>query len=159
QVFDDELRVAERRLEASLSSKLRDAEATSRAGEALHRLEESHLAAIAKIDGDRARAIADADAGRLGAVQAELAGGLHSPALGQPPPRRPDGGLCERAAETMPRAPPRGGKPPPELLRNVLAATPLERTSRDMAPRAEPPPLDEGAARSKPGAPPAKPSK
>ncbi len=141
QALEGELQASERRLEASLSSKLRDAEASARAGEALHRVEEAHLAALAKIDAERARAAADADAVRLGAVQAELVGALHAAS---------DSEVMKAAASNMNLVSLLGGKSPAELLRDVLAGTPLERTSRDMAARAAPPPVDEGAVRGKP---------
>jgi hypothetical protein len=152
QALDDELRAAERRLGAGLAGKLRDAEASAKAGEALHRVEESHLAAVAKIEGERARAVAEADAVRLAAVQAELVGALHAAS---------DTEVMKAAASNMNLVSLLGGKSPAELLRNVLAGTPLERTARDMAARAEPPvagAVDEGGVRGKPAAP-SKPAK
>jgi hypothetical protein len=143
RVLEDELHAGERRLEASIASKVREADAGARAGEALHRVEEAHFAAVTKIDSERARAVAEADALRLGAIQAELVGALHAAA---------DSEVMKAAASNMNLVSLLSGRTPAELLRNVVMGTPLERTARDMTARAEPAPaVDEGAARAKPG--------
>jgi hypothetical protein len=147
--LEEELKAAERRTGAAATAKLREAEAGARASELSHRAEEAHAGALAKIEAERGRAAAEADAQRLGAIQPELVGALHAAA---------DSEVMKAAASNMNLVSLLGGKTPAELLKHVLAGTPLERTIREMAARAEaagpapgpaPGPIDEGATRGK----------
>lgn len=86
------------------------------------------MAKLAELDIARARAMAEAEALRLSAIQPELVGALHSAA---------DAEVMKAAATNMNLVSLLGGKSPQELLEHVLRGTPLERSTRDMRARSK----------------------
>lgn len=118
---------AERELStAAAARRLHEAEADARANEANYRVSESHRTALAAIEKDLARAIAEADAVRLAAIQKELVGALHAAA---------DAEVMKAAANNMNLVSLLGGKSPSELLSQLVRGTPLERTTEGMKTR------------------------
>ncbi len=115
--LDEEIRSADRRREAELERRRKE---TS--------VEEAHMAKVAELDIARARAMAEAEALRLSAIQPELVGALHSAA---------DAEVMKAAATNMNLVSLLGGKSPQELLEHVLRGTPLERSTRDMRARSK----------------------
>jgi len=115
--LDDELRANERRSEAALLRRQKEAE-----------IEQANRAKLVEIESARARAAAEAEAIRLAAIQPELVGALHSAA---------DAEVMKAAASNMNLVSLLGGKTPQELLEHVLKGTPLERSVRDMRARSE----------------------
>ncbi|MFN3200571.1 MAG: hypothetical protein ACE366_19385 [Bradymonadia bacterium] len=101
-----------------------DAEATRRR-EAAALEAESTRAALAR---ESAKAMAEADAIRLEAIQKELVGALHAAA---------DAEVMKAAAENMNLVALLGGKSPAELFSQLLKGTPLSRTPKDMSEREE----------------------
>ena len=90
-------------------------------------MEEAHYAAIAHIEQERARAIAEADAVKLQAIAPELVGALHAAA---------DSEVMKAAANNMNLVSLLGGKSPAELFQQLLSGTALSRTTRNMRGRA-----------------------
>jgi major vault protein len=113
--------------ESTAARKLHDADVASRAAELLHQPDEKHRAALAAIDKDVARSLAEADALRLAAIQSELVGALHAAA---------DSEVMKAAANNMNLVALLGGKSPSELLGQILRGTPLDRSVRSMKSRA-----------------------
>lgn len=124
--IEEELRVAERRSAAHRNRRLAEAENDAKANTAVFAVEEAHLAKVTALELDRARAVAEAEALRLRAIQPELIGALHSAA---------DAEVMKAAANNMNLVSLLGGKSPQELFEQVLKGTPLERTTRDMRAR------------------------
>ena len=84
------------------------------------------MEAVATIDQNRARAIAEADAVKLQAIQSELVGALHAAA---------DSEVMKAAANNMNLVALLGGKSPAEIFQQLLAGTALSRTTRNMRDR------------------------
>jgi hypothetical protein len=126
--LDDELRAADRRCEANVERRRKEAEGDAQANDVVYKVEEAHLAKVAALDLERARAVAEAEAVRLAAIQPELIGALHSAA---------DAEVMKAAATNMNLVSLLGGKTPQELFEHVLRGTPLERSARDMRARSE----------------------
>ncbi|MDF2697768.1 MAG: hypothetical protein K0S65_6151, partial [Labilithrix sp.] len=126
--LDGEIRSADRRGEAHAERRRKEAEANALANEVAYKVEEAHLAKVAELDLARARAVAEADALRLQAIQPELIGALHSAA---------DAEVMKAAASNMNLVSLLGGKSPQELFEHVLRGTPLERSTRDMRARSQ----------------------
>jgi hypothetical protein len=127
RVLEFEVRTEREMSEAAAARRLREAEAAARASELGHKVAESHLEAVARVDTERARAFAEADAIKLQAVQAELVGALHAAA---------DSEVMKAAANNMNLVALLGGRSPAEIFQQLLAGTPLARTVRDMRERA-----------------------
>jgi hypothetical protein len=127
-VLDEELRTVERRGEAQIERRRKEAEGDAKANEIVFKVEEAHAAKIAELDLARARALAEAEALRLKAIQPELVGALHSAA---------DSEVMKAAATNMNLVSLLGGRTPQELLEHVLRGTPLERSTRDMRTRSD----------------------
>lgn len=100
-----------------------EAEATRRREAAAIEAEQSRAA----LKQELAKAIAEADAVRLKAIQKELVGALHAAA---------DAEVMKAAAENMNLVSLLGGKSPAELFNQLLKGTPLARTAKDMRQRA-----------------------
>ncbi len=128
QKLAEELQAADQRATAQVERRLKEAEGDAKANAAVYAVEEAHLAKVAALDLERARATAEAEAVRLRAIQPELVGALHAAA---------DAEVMKAAAENMNLVSLLGGKSPSELLEHVLKGTPLERTTRDMRARSE----------------------
>jgi hypothetical protein len=126
--LDEELRAAERRGDAQVERRRKEAEGDAKANDTVYKVEEAHLAKMAELELARARALAEAEALRLKAIQPELVGALHSAA---------DSEVMKAAASNMNLVSLLGGKSPQELLEHVLKGTPLERSTRDMRVRSE----------------------
>jgi hypothetical protein len=124
--LDEEIKAADRRCEAQVERRRKEAEGDAKANEAVYRIEEAHLARVTELDLARARALAEAEALRLSAIQPELVGALHSAA---------DAEVMKAAASNMNLVSLLGGKSPQELFEHVLRGTPLERSTRDMRAR------------------------
>jgi len=124
--LDEEIRAADRRCEAQVERRRKEAEGDAKANDAVYQVEEAHLTKLAELELARARAIAEADAVRLRAIQPELIGALHSAA---------DAEVMKAAASNMNLVSLLGGKSPQELFEHVLRGTPLERSTRDMRAR------------------------
>lgn len=124
----EELEAAERRCEAQVDRRKKEAEGDALANEAIYRVEEAHLSKVAALELERARALAEAEAVRLQAVQPELVGALHAAA---------DAEVMKAAATNMNLVSLLGGKSPQELFEHLLSGTPLERTARDMRARSK----------------------
>jgi hypothetical protein len=124
----EELEAAERRCEAQVERRKKEAEGDARANEAVYAVEEAHLAKVAALELERARVLAEAEAIRLKAIQPELVGALHAAA---------DAEVMKAAATNMNLVSLLGGKSPQELFEHVLRGTPLERSTRDMRARSE----------------------
>lgn len=124
----EELEAAERRTAAQAERRKKEAEGDALASEAVYRVEEAHLAKVAALELERARALAEAEAIRLQAIQPELVGALHAAA---------DAEVMKAAAANMNLVSLLGGKSPQELFEHVLRGTPLERTTRDMRERSK----------------------
>ena len=93
-----------------------------------HGVDEAHRTALATLEKELARAIAEADAIRLQAIQKELVGALHTAA---------DAEVMKAAANNMNLVALLGGKSPAELLTQILRGTPLARTPDEMRSRAQ----------------------
>jgi hypothetical protein len=126
--LDEELRTVERRGEAQIERRRKEAEGDAKANEIVFKVEEAHAAKMAELDLARARALAEAEALRLRAIQPELVGALHSAA---------DSEVMKAAATNMNLVSLLGGRTPQELLEHVLRGTPLERSTRDMRARSD----------------------
>lgn len=126
--LDFEIRSEKDLAESNASKRVREAEGEARASELRCRVVETHRGALAVIDQATARAIAEADAVRLGAIQRELVAALHGAA---------DSEVMKAAASNMNLVSLLGGKSPAELLRNVVRGTPLERTVDGMRARSD----------------------
>ncbi|MCA9694331.1 MAG: hypothetical protein R3A51_10750 [Nannocystaceae bacterium] len=113
-------------VDARVVSKLKEAEADSKAAQLQNAVSEAHDRAVAEIEHRTAEVYAEADAKRLKAIEAELVGALHAAA---------DSEVMKAAAENMNLVALLGGKTPGELFAQVLKGTPLERTSRSMSDR------------------------
>jgi hypothetical protein len=87
---------------------------------------ESHRSALATIEKELARALAEADAVRLAAIQKELVGALHTAA---------DAEVMKAAANNMNLVALLGGKSPAEILSQLVRGTPLERSTDSMRSR------------------------
>jgi major vault protein len=124
--LDEEIRSADRRCEALVERRRKEAEGDATASEAVYKVEEAHLSKVTELDLARAQALAEAEALRLRAIQPELVGALHSAA---------DAEVMKAAATNMNLVSLLGGKSPQELLENLLRGTPLERSTRDMRAR------------------------
>ncbi len=120
--LDEELRAAERRSEALVERRRKEAQAS----DLTYKVEEAHLAKVTELDLTRARALAEAEAVRLAAIQPELVGALHSAA---------DAEVMKAAASNMNLVSLLSGKSPQELFEHVLRGTPLDRSTRDMRSR------------------------
>ncbi|MFO0603691.1 MAG: hypothetical protein U0324_10985 [Polyangiales bacterium] len=127
RVLEFEVRTEREMAEAAAARRVLEAEASARAAELAHKVEESHLEAVARVEAERARALAEADAVKLQAVQAELVGALHAAA---------DSEVMKAAANNMNLVALLGGRSPAELFEQLLKGTPLARTARDMRERA-----------------------
>jgi len=114
--------------EAEAARRLQEADTKAKAAEMLHQTEARHRSHLAKIEADLARAIAEADAVKLQAIQRELVGALHAAA---------DSEVMKAAANNMNLVSLLGGKSPAELFSNLVKGTPLERTVRGMQNRSE----------------------
>jgi len=123
---DEQVRADQQLSEAAAVRTLRDADAASKADELHHKVTEAHRAGLAKIEKDLARALAEADAVRLAAIQKELVGALHAAA---------DAEVMKAAANNMNLVALLGGKSPAELLAQILRGTPLERSTDSMRAR------------------------
>ena len=135
----EEQLIAERELtDAAAARRFKEAEADARANEVHYRVTETHRAALAAIEKDLARAIADADAVRLAAIQKELVGALHAAA---------DAEVMKAAANNMNLVSLLGGKSPAELLAQLVRGTPLERSVDSMKSRRD----DNGAPETQSG--------
>jgi major vault protein len=128
RLLDEEIRSADRVCDANVERRRKEAEGDAKANESVYKIEEAHLTKVAELDLARARAIAEADALRLGAIQPELIGALHSAA---------DAEVMKAAASNMNLVSLLGGKSPQELFEHVLRGTPLERSTRDMRARSQ----------------------
>jgi hypothetical protein len=126
--LDEELSAADRRCEAVVERRKKEAEGDAKANDAVYKVEEAHLTKVAALDLERARALAEAEAVRLRAIQPELVAALYSAA---------DSEVMKAAATNMNLVSLLGGKTPQELFEHVLRGTPLERTTRDMRARSE----------------------
>lgn len=105
-----------------------DAEAESKA-QALRQAEDvKTLEARAEVQRITAKALADADAVRLSAIQQELVAALHTAA---------DSEVMKAAANNMNLVALLGGKSPSELFQDLLEGTPLSRTPAQMKRRAQ----------------------
>ncbi len=119
--------------EASAMLKAKGADVDARADTARNQVDEAHRAALAAIDKEVARALAESDAIRLQAIQRELVGALHTAA---------DAEVMKAAANNMNLVSLLGGKSPQELLAQILRGTPLERTTNGMRARSDEPPAE-----------------
>lgn len=128
KTLDFEVQTEARMTEASAQRKLREAEASAQAEALGHRVRESHMEVVTRLDRERTTAQAEADALRLRAVQPELVGALHAAS---------DAEVMRAAAENMNLVSLLGGRSPLEILQQMLQGTPLDRTARDMRARAE----------------------
>jgi hypothetical protein len=126
RVLEFEIRSEQQLTEATSGKKLREAEASARAEELTLKVQEAHMEAVATIDQNRARAIAEADAVKLQAIQSELVGALHAAA---------DSEVMKAAANNMNLVALLGGKSPAEIFQQLLAGTALSRTTRNMRDR------------------------
>lgn len=136
RVLEFEVRSERELTDAATAKRLSEAEAAARANELGYKVDESHLAAVAQIEQQRARAIAEADAVKLAAVQPELVAALHSAA---------DSEVMKSAAANMNLVALLGGRSPAEIFAQLLKGTALSRTVRDMRDRSgEEPEGDEG---------------
>jgi major vault protein len=115
---DEEILAADRRAEADLLRRRKESE-----------VYEVQQAKLVELEIARTRAIAEAEALRLAAIQPELIGALHSAA---------DAEVMKAAAENMNLVSLLGGKSPQELFENLVKGTPLERATRDMRSRSAP---------------------
>src|SRR6185369_17353843 len=61
-MLDEEIRSAERRCEAQVERRRKEAEGDAKANEAVYKVEEAHLSKVADLDLARARAVAEAEA-------------------------------------------------------------------------------------------------
>jgi hypothetical protein len=126
--LDDELRTASLRAAANVERRRKEAEADAAANAVVYEVEEAHLAKVTALELERARAVAEAEAVRLKAIQPELVGALHAAA---------DADVMKTAAANMNLVSLLGGKSPQELFEHVVRGTPLERSTRDMRARSE----------------------
>lgn len=126
RVLEFEVRSERELTESAVAKKLSEAEAAARASELGYKVDESHLAAVAQIEQQRARAIAEADAVKLAAVQPELVAALHSAA---------DSEVMKSAAANMNLVALLGGRSPAEIFAQLLKGTALSRSVRDMRDR------------------------
>jgi major vault protein len=117
------IRVEQQKLAVETDKRTREAEAEARADEARYKVDEAHMATVSTIQRDKIRAVAEAEAIRLAAVQRELVGALHAAA---------DSEVMKAAANNMNLVALLGGKSPAELLGQIVRGTALERTSREM---------------------------
>jgi hypothetical protein len=127
---EHELGLRRAEVEAGSALVIAQAQAEARASAAQHEEQISFAAAQATIEQQTAKALADADATRLQAIQHELVGALHSAA---------DSEVMKAAANNMNLVALLGGKSPSELFTMLLQGTPLSRTTAEMARRAEAP--------------------
>ncbi|MCC7541978.1 MAG: hypothetical protein IT379_37510, partial [Deltaproteobacteria bacterium] len=127
RALEHELRTAKARSEAAGSRRIAEADADATAKKRVHEVAESHAARTAEIDAGYVRSLAEADALRIQAIQRELVGALHAAS---------DSEVMKAAAANMNLVSLLGGKTPLELIRNVVAGTPLERSVRQMSARA-----------------------
>jgi hypothetical protein len=126
KALDFRLTTARSSAEAEVLRKLQAAEADAKAKDLLHQAEERHRAQLAKIEAELSRALAEADAVKLQAIQRELVGALHAAA---------DSEVMKTAAANMNLVALLGGKSPAEILGQILRGTPLSRTVEDMRDR------------------------
>jgi hypothetical protein len=103
------------------------AEAEAKAQATLHEVDEKHKSAVAIIDRELARGLAEADAIKLQAVQRELVGALQAAS---------DSEVMKAAAQNMNLVSLLGGKSPAELFSQLLKGTPLARSVVEMQERA-----------------------
>jgi len=127
KALEFDLNVSKQRAEVDTALKIRVAETAAKANEFDYKVSEAHFSAIAQIERERAKALAEADAVRLKAIQPELVGALHAAS---------DTEVMKSAANNMNLVSLLGGKSPLELLQHLLAGTPLERTPKVMLERA-----------------------
>ena len=121
--LDFELAARRAALEVDLLRTVQEAEAQAKASEMIHAAEHKHRGQLARIEAELARAVAEADAVKLQAVQRELVGALHAAA---------DSEVMKAAATNMNLVSLLGGKSPAELFSQILRGTPLARTVRGM---------------------------
>lgn len=113
-------------VKAAAVRRIKEAEAQAQAARNIDAPQIERSAALAAIDRDNARTLAEAEAVRLKAIQAELVAALHSAA---------DAEVMKAAAENMNLVSLLGGKSPAELFDQLLRGTPLSRTVRGMLER------------------------
>jgi len=114
--------------EAAAVQRLLEAEAEAKAAKLIHDEAIQFSGKDAEISRATARALADADAVRLAAIQAELVGALHAAA---------DSEVMKAAASNMNLVSLLGGKSPAELLAQLVKGTPLSRTTDGMKRRSD----------------------
>lgn len=112
--------------EAQAAHRLVEAEAAAKANKLEHDEAVQFSAKDAEIQRGTAKALAEADAVRLAAIQSELVAALHGAA---------DSEVMKAAANNMNLVALLGGKSPAELFTKLLEGTPLARTSEGMARR------------------------
>lgn len=118
-----ELERARLEAEAKRAKRAADAATESEARALLDARDQEHREAMARIERETAQSLAEADAIKLQAIQAELVGALQSAS---------DSVVMKAAAENMNLVALLGGRSPMELFEQVLRGTPLERTARVM---------------------------
>jgi hypothetical protein len=112
--------------ESSAQKRLREAEAEASARDHLNGSDQKHGTAMALVQRELARALAEADAVRLGAIQSELVGALHAAS---------DSEVMKAAASNMNLVSLLGGRSPAEILGQIVRGTPLERSHESMRSR------------------------
>lgn len=128
--LDFELRTARDRSDAEAQRRLKEAEAEVKSAELGFKVEESHRAALSVIEQGQARAFAEAEALRLGALQPELVASLYAAA---------DSEVLKAAANNMNLVALLGGRSPAEILGQIVRGTPLARSVDAMARRGQDP--------------------
>jgi major vault protein len=126
KILDFQLASSRSSVEAEAQRKLQAAEAEAKATDLRNLAVERNRAQLAKIEADLGRAIAEADAVKLQAIQRELVGALHAAS---------DSEVMKIAAANMNLVALLGGKSPAEILGQILRGTPLSRTVEDMRER------------------------
>jgi len=121
-----ELRAAKDRAEAEVAQRLKAAEAEAEALTKGYRVEEAHLVAVAAVEQQRVRTLAEADSLKLKAIQPELVAALHGAA---------DSEVMKAAANNMNLVSLLGGRAPSEILGQIVRGTPLARTVEGMRSR------------------------
>lgn len=121
--------------ESAAQKRLREAEAEASARDQINGAEQKHEAAMALVQRELARALAEADAVRLKAIQPELVGALHTAS---------DSEVMKAAASNMNLVSLLGGRSPAEILGQIVRGTPLERTHENLRRRAGAPDADSG---------------
>ncbi|HEU4534285.1 MAG TPA: hypothetical protein VFS00_09205, partial [Polyangiaceae bacterium] len=134
-LFAQERDYERQRAEHAAAARLQAAEAEAKARQLVDVVAQAHARAMAEVERETAAALAEADARRLGAIQAELVGALHAAA---------DSEVLKAAANNMNLVSLLGNRSPAELLGQIVRGTPLARSVDGMRTRTADPPKSNG---------------